>query len=88
MKKIVIWGATGQSVVLEEFLYLLGYQIVALFDNNSNVKSISDNIPIYYGQKGFNEWKKLQKTEDIYSIIAIRPLSKLGFAPLILLDKN
>ncbi len=71
MKKIVIWGATGQSVVLEEFLYLLGYQIVALFDNNSNVKSISDNIPIYYGQKGFNEWKKLQKTEDIYSIIAI-----------------
>jgi len=71
MKKTVLWGATGQAIVLEEFLYLKGYQIVALFDNNINVKSISTNIPIYYGVKGFSEWKKAQKKEDIYSIVAI-----------------
>jgi len=71
MKKIVLWGSTGQAIVLEEFLYLIGYQIIALFDNDINVKSISKDIPIYYGLKGFDEWKKEQKTEDIYSIVTI-----------------
>jgi len=71
MRKIILWGATGQAIVLEEFLPLIGYDIVALFDNDVNVKSISDEIPIYYGVRGFQEWKSQNKNQDIYFIVAI-----------------
>ena len=56
MKRIIIWGSTGHAVVLEEFLPAVGYTIVALFDNNKEVRSISTQIPIFYGPEGFKEW--------------------------------
>lgn len=33
-KRLVVWGATGQAIVLAEFVEQLGYKIVALFDQN------------------------------------------------------
>jgi len=71
MKKIIFWGATGQSLVLEEFLSKLGYQLIALFDNNSGVKSPFPKIPIYYGTKGFETWVKNNDTSDLYCLVAI-----------------
>ena len=35
-KKIILWGATGQSIVLEEFLDIIGYDLIAVFDNNKD----------------------------------------------------
>ncbi len=56
MKEIVIWGATGQAIVLEEFLGQLGYKLVALFDNNRVLESPFDSVPIYYERDGFRKW--------------------------------
>lgn len=62
MKDIILWGATGQAIVLEEFLRKLGYKLVALFDNDQTVQSPFDSTPIYYGKNGFRDW--LSKKDD------------------------
>ena len=56
-KKLIIWGATGQSIVLEEFLSK-DYSIEAIFDNNKGIKSPFKNVNIFYGKKGFEKWLK------------------------------
>lgn len=56
MKPILIWGATGQAIVLEEFLATQGYSIVALVDNNPDVVSPFPAIPLLYGKEGFENW--------------------------------
>lgn len=71
MKKIIIWGATGQLIVLEEFLDFLDYKIIALFDNNREIQSPLLNISIYHGYKGFEEWKKSFFEENVFFLVAI-----------------
>ena len=68
-KKLIIWGATGQSIVLEEFLSK-DYSIDAIFDNNKKIKSPFKNIKIFYGTKGFSEWLKKKKGK-YYFVVAI-----------------
>jgi sugar O-acyltransferase (sialic acid O-acetyltransferase NeuD family) len=71
MKKIVLWGATGQSIVLDEFLHKLGYRIIALFENNKNIKSPFADIPIFIGKEGFYYWKSKNKCTEIFFLVAI-----------------
>lgn len=54
-KPLIIWGATGQSIVLEEILKE-SYDIVALFDNNQNILPPFDKIPLYFQESGLNTW--------------------------------
>ena len=68
-KKLIIWGATGQSIVLEEFLSK-DYSIEAIFDNNKGIKSPFKNVNIFYGKKGFEKWLKNKKGK-FYFIVAI-----------------
>ena len=68
-KKLIIWGATGQSIVIEEFLSK-DYSIEAIFDNNKRVKSPFKNVNIFYGKKGFEKWLKNKKGK-FYFIVAI-----------------
>ncbi len=68
-KKLVIWGATGQSIVLEEFLNI-EYDICAVFDNDDNICSPFKNVPIFFYKKGFMEWYSKQN-EEICFITAI-----------------
>ena len=68
-KKLIIWGATGQSIVLEEFLSK-DYSIKAIFDNNKRIKSPFKNVNIFYGKKGFEKWLKNKKGK-FYFIVAI-----------------
>ena len=56
MKEIVLWGATGQAKVLHECLRSSGVSIIALFDNNHNLKSPFFKIPLFYGEDGFEKW--------------------------------
>lgn len=74
-KKFVLWGATGQARVLWELLSYEGHQVVAIFDNNLDIKELSPlkKVPIYHGQKGFLDWKKsgARVTEEIYGLVAI-----------------
>ena len=52
---LIIWGATGQAIVLEEYLSE-DYNICAVFDNDKTVLSPFQNIPIYYQESGFKHW--------------------------------
>lgn len=68
-KKLIMWGATGQSIVLEEFLHE-EFKICAIFDNNEKVNSPFKNVPIFYNKAGFLKWYS-QQEEDLYYIVAI-----------------
>lgn len=57
MKPLVLWGATGQAVVLEEFVSALGYRVVAVFDNDPARPSPFADVPIYHGADGFRRWR-------------------------------
>lgn len=57
MNRIVFWGATGHAKVLRELTQHLGYELVAVFDNNPRVPRPFADVDIYYGLHGFREWK-------------------------------
>jgi sugar O-acyltransferase (sialic acid O-acetyltransferase NeuD family) len=79
-KKIVIWGATGQSLVLEEILRN-EFDILAFFDRMP-VQTPIPGVPIFEGIDGFNEWKTHHRPEGpIHFIVAIggdRGFDRLG----------
>lgn len=69
--KIIFWGGTGQAKNLREALPA-DLDLIAIFDNNEKVISPFEDVPIYYGEKGFLNWKKEQdKGEVIYFVVAI-----------------
>ena len=70
-KQIIFWGATGQAIVLEEFLSELGYELIAVFDNNKQCASPFDNVPIYYGMNGFNKFMAEHSNRVIHVMVAI-----------------
>ena len=74
-KKIVLWGATGQAKVLWELFEHTHDQIIAIFENNQEIIQLSfqKKVAIYYGKKGFLEWKSLVHPGEnqIYGLAAI-----------------
>ena len=72
LRSVILWGATGQSKVLEECLNYERAKVIALFDNDPNVKSSIPNVPIYYGMIGFKKWlAKTPNYQDISYLVAI-----------------
>lgn len=72
MPKLIMWGATGQAVVLEELLLYTGITVAAFFENNTTVLSPIQGVPIFYGEKGFNEWlDDTPDSENYYYLVAI-----------------
>ncbi|HEY1727878.1 MAG TPA: acetyltransferase [Candidatus Baltobacteraceae bacterium] len=49
MKPLVLWGATGQAVVLAEFVSRLDFEIVALFDNDPAARSPLSGVELFAG---------------------------------------
>ncbi|MDA0058755.1 acetyltransferase [Brachyspira hyodysenteriae] len=94
MKDIIIWGATGQAIVLEEIISDMGLNIVAFFDRNKKVKSPFDNIPIFYNKDNLLAFK------NKYFLVAIggtngkdrvsisEMLLNLGFKSISIISKN
>ena len=74
-RNFVLWGATGQAKVLWELLSYDENKVIAIFDNNTDIKELSPikKVPIYHGQAGFLEWVNLRALEigDIYGLVAI-----------------
>lgn len=67
-KDLIIWGATGQCIVLEEFLSL-NYNIIALFDKNKSIASPFTNVPIYNDEAKFLNF--IQQKKNLHFIVAI-----------------
>jgi sugar O-acyltransferase (sialic acid O-acetyltransferase NeuD family) len=65
MKKIIFWGATGQARVLKECIsYSDDLDLIALFDNNLQLVSPFDNVPLYAGSE-FERWKTRQDVQNL-----------------------
>ena len=55
-KNIIFWGVTGQAKVLRECIAYFDFELIALFDNDNNVKSPFTGVPLFYGKQGFESW--------------------------------
>ena len=70
--KYILWGATGQAKVLKEICDFAGLELLAVFDNNHNVKSPFKGVPLYYGKSEFLEWlSHVTKNGKIGFLVAI-----------------
>ncbi len=56
MKPLIVWGGGGQLIVLSEFVNDLGYEIVAVIDSDTNIKSPLENVPIFYKEFGLKNF--------------------------------
>ena len=69
--KVIIWGGTGQATVVAD---IIGRKrILAIFDNNTEVLSPLKDIPIFYGEQGFQKWhqSRYQEGKQISYVTAI-----------------
>ena len=64
MKEMIFWGATGQAKVLRECMSSSGQKLVALFDNNDSLVSPFEDVPLYFGKKGFEDWISKRSCND------------------------
>lgn len=71
MKKIIFWGASGHAKVLREFIGKIGYNLVALFDNNRETASPFPELPLHYGREGFYQWAEEHRYADLACLVAI-----------------
>ena len=69
-KPLILWGATGQSIMLEETLRN-DFRLEALFDNDRNILSPFQNVPIYHGWNAFLNWGKQKELGQYYFMVAI-----------------
>ncbi|MDA1249847.1 MAG: acetyltransferase [Planctomycetota bacterium] len=67
----VIWGARGHAKVLNEFLPQLGFQIVAVFDNDPQATSPIAGVPLFHGTAGFDAWLGPRGDTPLTGLVAI-----------------
>lgn len=67
---IVFWGATGQSLVLEELVASLGYQLVALLDRNPELLSPFPNVPLFHSEAALQHWRSGRTGPD-FALVAV-----------------
>ena len=81
MQRLLLWGATGQAKVLAELGASLGFQVVALIDNNPGVQSHSRAYPFFTGWMGSivawprsasKGWRALRRSGVGEAAIALR----------------
>ncbi len=53
LKPVIVWGASGHAKVLSEFLDRIGYDLVAVFDNDPTARSPFPGVPLRIGREGF-----------------------------------
>lgn len=70
-KKIVLWGASGHARVLGELVAGQGFQVVALFDNDTSARTPFAEVPLYHGPDGFRAWRAATPAADIACLSAI-----------------
>jgi len=69
-KQYILWGATGQSIMLEETLRD-EFDLEVIFDNNKEIKSPFTNKPIFHGWESFLNWTNSKDLSRFGFIVAI-----------------
>ncbi len=70
-RPVIVWGARGHAKVLNEFLRPLGYQVVAIFDNDPEATSPLADVPVFHGSTGFDHWRETCPHQGVQSLVAI-----------------
>jgi hypothetical protein len=71
MREVIVWGGSGQAVMLNEALFDTDIKIVAVFDNRQIVLPFP-NVPFHVGEDGFRSWIKARpRTGDLYFLVAV-----------------
>jgi sugar O-acyltransferase (sialic acid O-acetyltransferase NeuD family) len=68
---LVLWGAKGHAKVLREFLEPLGFQIVAVFDNDPATVAPFPGVPLYIGEQGLKEWQRSSPRTGVCFLVAV-----------------
>lgn len=71
MRNFIFWGGTGHSIALAEILSYTEDKVIAIFDNNPNLKSPFEEVPLHYGKEGFENWLSSHNHEETYFAAAI-----------------
>jgi sugar O-acyltransferase (sialic acid O-acetyltransferase NeuD family) len=72
LRPIVIWGATGQALVVNEFARQVGLEIRALVDNDPELRSPIEGVPLLHGLAQLESWLGEQVAgADIGAVIAV-----------------
>lgn len=71
MTNLIIWGATGQAIVLEELISHSDVRLLAVFDNNADLQSPLPDVPLYIGEAGFKEWRSANVGRPVQFAVAI-----------------
>jgi sugar O-acyltransferase (sialic acid O-acetyltransferase NeuD family) len=68
MEKIIFWGATGQAKVLKECIKHYNIDLIALFDNNNEIESPFNDIPLFPGEM-IKKWVLQQPSHEFISYL-------------------
>jgi sugar O-acyltransferase (sialic acid O-acetyltransferase NeuD family) len=69
-KKYIIWGGKGLAKEARESLGDK-YELDVVFDNDYNIQSPFDGVPIKYGVEGFKDWAKGKDVSQYGFVISI-----------------
>jgi sugar O-acyltransferase (sialic acid O-acetyltransferase NeuD family) len=64
IKKVVLWGGTGQSKVDRPILEASGIRVVAVFDDTPNLTSPFSDVNIHCGWESFIKWINHQSNRN------------------------
>jgi sugar O-acyltransferase (sialic acid O-acetyltransferase NeuD family) len=77
MREVIVWGGTGQAVMLNEALLDTDIKIVAVFDNRQ-IAPPFPNVPLHAGEDGFRSWiKARRRTGELYFLVAVGGADRL-----------
>jgi sugar O-acyltransferase (sialic acid O-acetyltransferase NeuD family) len=71
MRNFIFWGGTGHCIGLAELLSYGDDKVVAIFDNNRNLRSPFEDVPLYHGKEAFEEWLSAHAGQEIHFAAAI-----------------
>lgn len=70
--KVILWGGTGQAKVVRPIIEYYGGKVIAVFDDTPNLPRPFQDVPLFLGWEGFEQWIQTQDNlEDISFCVAI-----------------
>lgn len=58
--KVILWGGTGQAIVVKPIVEHYGGTVVAVFDDTPGLRSPFADVPIFQGWQAFQSWVATQ----------------------------
>ena len=71
MKPLILWGGTGQSIVIEEFATDIQFEIVAIIENDISKKTPISGVTIFYKIEGLRKFLKSCSFSTSFFAVAI-----------------